>query len=299
MTNIESEELIKHANAQLDRKTADGASIISPFSAGRFRLCQCLNANHPASWLILTGEETLHLHQSQTPSGLGGLVQVLLARLHKRQHFNANKTGSYWVRVPAAGIAARVLTEGQVLRFVFVLGCRGVPGSIVPIRMDVTDEESVKAGAKHIEGIDGKLDILCRNNRSLRDPDLGEKKLTATDPFEPESVQTWTDVFALDTIAPFFVVSNLFSSKERCPPMEAQQRQQRGGTDEHTRPLVAYNVTKAALDKLEVGENTARRVVHHPLNLTRTITSMLNRRCFPPRMHVESPPLLAFIDLQD
>ncbi len=26
--------------------------------------------------------------------------------------------------------------------------------------MDVTDEESVKAGAKHIEGIDGKLDIL-------------------------------------------------------------------------------------------------------------------------------------------
>ncbi len=26
--------------------------------------------------------------------------------------------------------------------------------------MDVTDEESVKVGAKHIEGIDGKLDIL-------------------------------------------------------------------------------------------------------------------------------------------
>lgn len=26
--------------------------------------------------------------------------------------------------------------------------------------MDVTDEESVKAGAKHIEGIDDKLDIL-------------------------------------------------------------------------------------------------------------------------------------------
>ncbi len=26
--------------------------------------------------------------------------------------------------------------------------------------MDVPDEESVKAGVKHIEGIDGKLDIL-------------------------------------------------------------------------------------------------------------------------------------------
>ncbi len=28
------------------------------------------------------------------------------------------------------------------------------------LQMDVTDEEAVKAGAKHIENIDGKLDIL-------------------------------------------------------------------------------------------------------------------------------------------
>ncbi len=28
------------------------------------------------------------------------------------------------------------------------------------LQMDVTDEEDVKAGAKHIENIDGKLDIL-------------------------------------------------------------------------------------------------------------------------------------------
>jgi NAD(P)-dependent dehydrogenase (short-subunit alcohol dehydrogenase family) len=36
----------------------------------------------------------------------------------------------------------------------------GVSGSIVPLQMDVTEEESLKAGAQHIEGIDGKLDIL-------------------------------------------------------------------------------------------------------------------------------------------
>ena len=30
--------------------------------------------------------------------------------------------------------------------------------------MDVTDEESVKAGAKHIEGVDGKLDILVNKS---------------------------------------------------------------------------------------------------------------------------------------
>ncbi|KAK0439017.1 hypothetical protein EV421DRAFT_1738199, partial [Armillaria borealis] len=85
----------------------------------------------------------------------------------------------------------------------------GVPGSVVPIQMDVTDEESVKAGAKHTEGIDGKLDILVNNAGiagALRDPDFGEKMFAATDPFEPETVQTWTDLFALNTIAPFFVV---------------------------------------------------------------------------------------------
>ncbi|KAK0438969.1 hypothetical protein EV421DRAFT_1713819 [Armillaria borealis] len=85
----------------------------------------------------------------------------------------------------------------------------GVPGSIILIQMDVTDEESVKAGVKHIEGIDGKLDILVNNagiGNSLRDPDFTAKKLAATDPFEPETLQTWTDIFALNTIAPFFVV---------------------------------------------------------------------------------------------
>ncbi|KAK0442259.1 uncharacterized protein EV420DRAFT_1578675 [Desarmillaria tabescens] len=78
----------------------------------------------------------------------------------------------------------------------------------VPIQMDVTDEESVKAGAKHIEGIDGKLDILINNAgfaSSLRDPDFMAKFATA-DPFEPETLQNWADIFALNTIAPFFVV---------------------------------------------------------------------------------------------
>ncbi|KAK0438986.1 hypothetical protein EV421DRAFT_1969302 [Armillaria borealis] len=40
----------------------------------------------------------------------------------------------------------------------------------------------------------------------LRDPDFTAKKFAATDPFETETVQTWTDIFALNTIAPFFIV---------------------------------------------------------------------------------------------
>ncbi|KAK0207840.1 hypothetical protein DFS33DRAFT_1299493 [Desarmillaria ectypa] len=85
----------------------------------------------------------------------------------------------------------------------------GVSGSIVPFQMDATDEESVKAAAKHVEGIDGKLDILVNNAGfagSLRDPDFFTKKLSANDPFEPETVQNWADMFALNTITPFFVV---------------------------------------------------------------------------------------------
>ncbi|KAK0442276.1 uncharacterized protein EV420DRAFT_1649754 [Desarmillaria tabescens] len=85
----------------------------------------------------------------------------------------------------------------------------GLPGSIVPLQMDVTDEESVKAGVEHIKGIDGKLDILVNNAgfaASLRDPDLVAKRSVATDPLELETVQNWMDIFALNTIAPFFVV---------------------------------------------------------------------------------------------
>ncbi|KAK0446556.1 uncharacterized protein EV420DRAFT_894441 [Desarmillaria tabescens] len=85
----------------------------------------------------------------------------------------------------------------------------GVSGSVIPLQMDVTNGESIKAGAQHIDGIDGKLDILVNNagfSASLRDPDFIAKKLAAEDPFEPETVQNWADIFALNTIAPFFAV---------------------------------------------------------------------------------------------
>ncbi|SJL03246.1 uncharacterized protein ARMOST_06597 [Armillaria ostoyae] len=137
----------------------------------------------------------------------------------------------------------------------------GVPGSIVPIRMDVTDEESVKAEAKHIEGIDGKLDILVNNAgiaSPLRDPDFGEKKFAATDPFEPETVQTWMDLFALNTIAPFFVVRAFQSllikgARSRPQGMSSVINVSSVGAQMNTpTPLtsVAYLMTKSALGKL-------------------------------------------------
>ncbi|KAK0438959.1 short-chain dehydrogenase [Armillaria borealis] len=133
----------------------------------------------------------------------------------------------------------------------------GVPG----FQMDVTDEEDVKACAKHIEETDGKLDILVNNAGiagSLRDPDFFPKQAAASDPFEPETVQNWADIFALNTIAPFFVVcafqslliegahsrSQSTSSIINISSVSATYNTQAPGT------CMAYSVTKAALDKL-------------------------------------------------
>ncbi|KAK0438983.1 hypothetical protein EV421DRAFT_1713817 [Armillaria borealis] len=126
----------------------------------------------------------------------------------------------------------------------------GVSGSIVPLQMDVTEEDSLKAGAQHIEGIDGKLDIL-------EQVDFITKKFAAADPFEPETAQNWADIFALNTIAPFFVVRAFQSLLIK----GAQSRPQ--GTSSvinissvaaklnGSGPLsLAYGPTKSALEKL-------------------------------------------------
>ncbi|KAG7451760.1 uncharacterized protein BT62DRAFT_959666, partial [Guyanagaster necrorhizus] len=36
-------------------------------------------------------------------------------------------------------------------------------------------------------------------------PDFTTKQHAATDPLEPETIQNWVDIFALNAIAPFFV----------------------------------------------------------------------------------------------
>ncbi|KAK0245134.1 hypothetical protein EDD85DRAFT_1016322 [Armillaria nabsnona] len=137
----------------------------------------------------------------------------------------------------------------------------GVPGSIIPLQMDVINEEDVKAGAKHIENTDGKLDILVNNAGiagSLRDPDFNAKQAAASDPLEPETVQNWADIFALNTIAPSFVVrvfqSLLIEGAHSHPQgtssiinissVSAIYNAQGPGT------CMAYSVIKVALDKL-------------------------------------------------
>ncbi|PBK89339.1 NAD(P)-binding protein [Armillaria gallica] len=135
----------------------------------------------------------------------------------------------------------------------------GVPGPIIPLQMDVTDEEDVKAGAKHIKNADGKLDILSAGIAgSLRDPDFFAKQAAASDPLEPETVQNWADIFALNTIAPFFVV-RAFQSL----PIEGAHSRPQGTSSiinissvsafhntQAPGTCMAYSVIKVSLDKL-------------------------------------------------
>lgn len=86
---------------------------------------------------------------------------------------------------------------------------------MIPLQMDVIDEEAVK----HIENIDGQPDILVNNagfTGYLHDPDFFAKELAVTDPLELESMQNWADIFTLNTIAPFFVIP--------CDPTSSHQR---------------------------------------------------------------------------
>ncbi|PBK82421.1 NAD(P)-binding protein [Armillaria gallica] len=108
--------------------------------------------------------------------------------------------------------------------------------------MDVTDEEDIKAGAKHLEDTEGKLDIL-----------VNKFVYGAHDPLLP-----WADLFTLDLIALFFIVrtlqSLLIEGASSCPQGTSSVIDMSSVAAKlnpsSPRVSVAYNLTKAALDKL-------------------------------------------------
>ncbi|KAK0232651.1 hypothetical protein IW262DRAFT_1257720, partial [Armillaria fumosa] len=82
--------------------------------------------------------------------------------------------------------------------------------------------------------------------------------------FEPESMQTWTDLFTLNTIAPFFVV------RAFQPLLVKGARSRRGGTASVINiSSVTYPVTKVALDKLTLvlGTSFAQRDIPIRVNV--------------------------------
>ncbi|KAF8919334.1 hypothetical protein CPB85DRAFT_1278606 [Mucidula mucida] len=75
-------------------------------------------------------------------------------------------------------------------------------GSLVPLVMDVTNEDSIKSAVKRVEADHGKLDILV--NRWVH-PYL-YRSMSGGELMNVESVVGWEEVFKVNAIAPFFVV---------------------------------------------------------------------------------------------
>ncbi|PBK89330.1 NAD(P)-binding protein [Armillaria gallica] len=149
-------------------------------------------------------------------------------------------------------------------------------------RIHCPTNKASRPASNTLKGIDGKLDILVNNAGiagPLRDPDFTAKKFAATDPFEPETVQTWTDLFALNTIAPFFVVrafQSLLIKGARSRPQGTSSvinvssvGAQMNTPTPLTSACVPYLMTKSALDKLTLvlGMSFAQRGIPIRVNV--------------------------------
>ncbi|KIK67812.1 hypothetical protein GYMLUDRAFT_36591 [Collybiopsis luxurians FD-317 M1] len=87
-------------------------------------------------------------------------------------------------------------------------------GSLIPLQMDVTDEESIKNGVQIVSQREGKLDVLINNagtNVPPSQPNHATKGLEYFKqgklPYELETFEGWSDIFKLNTFAPFFVTT--------------------------------------------------------------------------------------------
>jgi len=90
-------------------------------------------------------------------------------------------------------------------------------GTIIPLRMDVTDRESVAQGKKTIQEKEGKLHILVNNagqcgptSPFLGNPAAPECKDAETlgqALFDNETPQQWADLYAINTFSVFFVTA--------------------------------------------------------------------------------------------
>ncbi|KAF9013803.1 NAD(P)-binding protein [Hymenopellis radicata] len=149
------------------------------------------------------------------------------------------------------------------------------PGNMVPLRMDVTNEESA----------DGKLDILINNAGAAytaRDPQWSEKKLASftekTDPFETEHMCDWIELFTLNTIAPFFVVKVFTDLLVKAAGQE------------HTSCVINLSAGASRLlgsnSITSFGYNTSKAGVDH---LTRSLAADFGKRDVPIRVNALVP----------
>ncbi|KAK0442236.1 uncharacterized protein EV420DRAFT_1727301 [Desarmillaria tabescens] len=153
----------------------------------------------------------------------------------------------------------------------------GVPGSVVPW-MRQMKKASRLAQSTSKESMESSISLSTMPDfpASAHDPDFFTKKYAAEDPFEPETVQNWADIFAINTIAPFFVVhafQSLLIKGARSRPQGTSSVINISACNskvQHFSALyLAYSSTKAALEKLTLvlGTSFAERNIPIRVNV--------------------------------
>ncbi|KAK7033593.1 hypothetical protein VNI00_012830 [Paramarasmius palmivorus] len=144
--------------------------------------------------------------------------------------------------------------------------CRQFP-SMISLKMDVCDKDSIAHAAKVVEEKEGKLDVLVNNagiagsasypfRKSLLEgsESVGEARWNDSYLFKLRSFEDWSEILKANTIAPFFVTMGFLDLlKKGARPGGASSVimiSSVGGKARASNNSPAYNTSKAAIDNL-------------------------------------------------
>ncbi|ESK90513.1 short-chain dehydrogenase [Moniliophthora roreri MCA 2997] len=135
---------------------------------------------------------------------------------------------------------------------------------LVALPMDVTSKESIANSVKIVEEAEGKLDILVNNaghtgpaSPFLVDKNAPESKNLGQALFDQHQFKEWQDIFALNSVSPFFVTTAFLPLLEKAARAQGDGRtgsviniSSIAGQLRTSLSVILYSSTKAALDHL-------------------------------------------------
>uniref|UniRef100_A0A0W0F6V2 Putative short-chain dehydrogenase n=1 Tax=Moniliophthora roreri TaxID=221103 RepID=A0A0W0F6V2_MONRR len=135
---------------------------------------------------------------------------------------------------------------------------------LVALQMDVTNKESIANGVKIVEEAESKLDILVNNaghtgpaSLFLVDKNAPENKNLGQALFDQHQFKEWQDIFALNSVSPFFVTTAFLPLLEKAARTRDDGQTSSvinissiAGQLRTSLSVIPYGSTKAALDHL-------------------------------------------------
>ncbi|KAF5370367.1 hypothetical protein D9758_006883 [Tetrapyrgos nigripes] len=136
--------------------------------------------------------------------------------------------------------------------------------ALIPLRMDVSEKESIAKAVKTIDQAEGKLDILVNNAgvpssifEFFQGKDAPKDVKVGDSAFAQDSFEQWAEVFKTNTAAPYFVTMGFLSLLERGARIREGQTSSvinissvNGSTKVMIQGTVAYPVSKAGVNHL-------------------------------------------------